>query len=172
MGHPLAGPGANGNEVSLPSVRAMRPRDRAPLAGLGTELFSPFGDYSNALPDWLRRPGVWCRVLDDGSGLPAGLVLVTVMKGPRKKYQGYVLAIGVTSKMQQQGWGKRLLEQGIQELSKQKRRYKIEWVHLTVAAKNAPAIRLFEAAGFRPTPNEVEHYQDGQLAISMRRPLD
>ena len=94
------------------------------------------------------------------------------MKGPRKKYQGYVLAIGVTSKMQQQGWGKRLLEQGIQELSKQKRRYKIEWVHLTVAAKNAPAIRLFEAAGFRPTPNEVEHYQDGQLAISMRRPLD
>ena len=150
----------------------MRPRDRTPLASLGTELFSPYGDYSTALPDWLRRPGVWCRVLDDGSGLPAGLVLVTVMRGPGKQYQGYVLAIGVTPKLRHQGWGKLLLDEGIQELKKQQRRYTLEWVRLTVAATNTPAISLFEAAGFRPTPNEVEHYQDGQRAISMRRPLD
>jgi len=94
------------------------------------------------------------------------------MRGPGKQYQGYVLAIGVTPKLRHQGWGKLLLDEGIQELKKQQRRYTLEWVRLTVAATNTPAISLFEAAGFRPTPNEVEHYQDGQRAISMRRPLD
>ena len=172
MAHPLAGPGANGDDTLKPLLRTMRPRDRAPLAELGTDLFSPFGDYSTALPDWLRRSGVWCRVLDDGSGLPAGLALVTVMKGPDKKYQGYLLALGVVESMQRQGWGRRLLEQALGELHKQKKRYTLEWVRLTVAAENMAAIKLFESSGFRPAPNEIERYEDGQLAISMRKPLD
>jgi ribosomal protein S18 acetylase RimI-like enzyme len=172
VAHPLAGPGANGDDTIDPRLRAMRPRDRGPLAELGTHLFSPFGDYSTALPDWLRRPGVWCRVLDDGSGLPAGLALVTVMKGPDKNYQGYLLALGVVESMQRQGWGRRLLEQAIQELHKRKKRYTLEWIRLTVAADNFAAIELFESSGFRPAPNEVEHYEDGQRAISMRKPLD
>ena len=172
MGHPLAGPGANQDERRTPRLRALRPRDRKLLASLGTELFSPFGDYSAALPDWLRRPGVWCRVLDDGSGLPAGLVLVTVMKGPGKKHQGYLLAIGVVSGMQRQGWGKRLLEQGLDELRRQQKRYALEWVRLTVAADNYAAIELFESAGFRKAPHEIERYEDGQIALSMRKALD
>jgi len=100
------------------------------------------------------------------------MALVTVMNGPDKKYHGYLLAIGVIESMQRQGWGRRLLEQALQELHKQKKRYTLEWVRLTVAAENIAAIKLFESFGFRPAPNEIERYEDGQLAISMRKPLD
>jgi len=94
------------------------------------------------------------------------------MKGADKKYQGYLLALGVVESMQRQGWGRRLLEQALRELHKQKKRYTLEWVRLTVAAENMAAIKLFESSGFRPAPNEIERYEDGQLAISMRKPLD
>ena len=155
-----------------PKLRALRPTDRGPLARLGTNLFQPFGDYSWALPDWLRRPGVWARVLDDGAGSPVGLALVTVMRGPRSEHHGYVLAIGVSKELQRRGWGRRLLDEGLSELRKRKTRFDLASVRLTVADDNTAALRLFESAGFHPVPHELKYYEDGQRAISLSRPLD
>jgi len=163
--------GSNGN-LGQPRLRALQPTDRAAIARLGASLFRPFGDYSVAIPDWLRRPGVWGRVLDDGAGQPVGLALVTVLRGRSREHHGYVLAIGVADQLQGQGWGHRLLEQGLDELRKQKQRFELKTVHLTVASKNQRAIKLFEAAGFHPMPHEIEHYQDGQRAIRLMRLLD
>jgi len=163
--------GGNGRAKPL-QLRALRPTDRAALARLGTTLFQPFGDYSWALPDWLRRPGVWARVLDDGKGSPVGLALVTVMRGPGSDNHGYVLAIGVSEALQRRGWGRRLLDEGLSELRKRKSRFDLESVRLTVADDNTAALRLFESAGFHPVPHEIKYYEDGQRAISLSRPLD
>ncbi len=154
-----------------PRLRALRPTDRATLARLGTSLFRPFGDYSAALPDWLRRPGVWGRVLDDGTGKPVGLALVTVIRGRGSKHHGYILAIGVLGTLQRRGWGRQLLDQGLDELRKKVARFDLTTVRSTVAADNTAAIRLFESAGFRPMPHEIEHYEDGQRAVRFTRTL-
>jgi ribosomal protein S18 acetylase RimI-like enzyme len=155
-----------------PRLRALRPTDRSALARLGTDLFRPFGDYSSALPDWLRRPGVWGRVLDDGRGRPAGLALVTITRSRNRQHHGYVLAIGVAEGLQRGGWGRLLLDEGLAELRKRKKRFDLETVRLTVAPDNEAAMRLFESAGFRSMPHEIEHYEDGQRAIRLSRPLD
>lgn len=162
-----------GDESQLqPRLRAIRPTDRSALARLGTDLFRPFGDYSSALPDWLRRPGVWGRVLDDGQGRPSGLALVTITRSRDSRHYGYVLAIGVAAELQHGGWGRRLLDEGIEELRKRRKRFDLETVRLTVDPDNEAAMRLFESAGFRPMPHEIEHYEDGQRAIRLSRSLD
>ena len=153
-------------------LRAMLPRDRAPLARLGIGLFAEFGDYSQALPIWLRSPGHWCRVLADGSEAPVGLALVTVTEGPKRSRQGYILALGVQDSLRGKGWGRKLLKDSIAELHRRKRQLDLHWIHLNVAASNRPAIHLFESAGFRPSPGEIARYGDGEIAINMRRALD
>ena len=114
---------------------------------------------------------MWGPVLDDGTGKPVGLALVTVMRGRGKEHHGYLLAIGVDEGLQRLGWGGRLLEAGLTELRKRQKRFDLQTVRLTVAAHNAGAMRLFESAGFRPIPHEIEHYEDGQRAIRLMRRL-
>ncbi|MCR9129181.1 MAG: ribosomal protein S18-alanine N-acetyltransferase [Alphaproteobacteria bacterium] len=129
-------------------------------AGLFAELHARcFTDPWNeaAMMALLSSPGVTGLALEAG-GRPTGLALVRAVAG-----EAEILTIGVLPEARGSGLGAQLLSACIEAA----RKADCERLFLEVSDINAPAVRLYEAAGFTETGRRARYYRDGSDARLM-----
>ncbi|MEE2829786.1 MAG: N-acetyltransferase [Myxococcota bacterium] len=154
-----------------PTLRAMHPTDRNKIQQLGARLFSPFGDYSEALHGWLRSPGVTTTVASNPTHGLVGFALLALLRDVAGRRGAYLLGIGVEETWQRRGLGAQLLTDSLDRARRNRARWGIDDVLLEVARDNNRARELFESAGFECVEDSERSYPGGQDVIRMRMPL-
>lgn len=78
-----------------------------------------------------------------------------------------ILNIVIDNKFKRQSLGKYLLEQTLNEISKQN----VKTIFLEVGEKNVPAINLYSKFGFKQYNTRNNYYKNGENAILMKKQL-
>ncbi len=153
--------------LAQPTVRPMRPTDRAAVAGLGERLFEAYGDYGPALHRWVRHPDVSTLVAATKAGL-VGFAMVGPVLGPDDRLDVYLFGIAVDEAWRRRGLGGALLDAAVVEAARRGRRWEAGLLRLDVAASNTSAIALFRGAGFEDhDAAPADAYRSGEPALSM-----
>jgi [ribosomal protein S18]-alanine N-acetyltransferase len=69
------------------------------------------------------------------------------------------------------GWGTRLMQEFLTEIESDPALLELEEIRLEVAARNLPAIKLYQKAGFIEVARRAGYYKDGDDALLMKLPL-
>jgi ribosomal-protein-alanine N-acetyltransferase len=142
------------------SVRRATAADAPILSALHGESF-PVGWSAAACADLLNTPGTSAVLADGGFA-----VIRTVLD------EAELLTLAVAPAARRQGLGRRLLDAAM----RQARSEGADTVHLEVAASNAPALRLYEQAGFERSGLRRNYYARpngaAEDAVLMRRALN
>lgn len=109
----------------------------------------------------LGSQGVCALVLPDAGG-PVGLAIIRTVAD-----ESELLTIAVPEERRGEGLGRRLLDAALSRA----RGAGAERMFLEVSERNAPAERLYRAAGFEPSGRRRGYYRDGSDALVMARSL-
>jgi [ribosomal protein S18]-alanine N-acetyltransferase len=143
------------------SLRPMRWWDVEPVVELERELFSH--DPWSAEQMWGELAHVpstrWYAVHEDEVGIDGYVGLFAVPP------EGDVATIGVAPRSQGRGLGRRLLE----ALTAEAVRRGCTQLFLEVRVDNAPAIALYESAGFERQGRRRDYYGPGSDALVLRK---
>jgi ribosomal protein S18 acetylase RimI-like enzyme len=154
-------------------IRRATSTDHHWIRTLAADVYRELGDYWTIIGSWLDHPGV-LTYLDEGGRQARGFILLGFYQ-PRGAVPGAcvadLLAIAVAREHQRQGLGRRLLEYAIQLGEAAGERRAIPEIRLTVADTNLVGQKLFRSLGFTVLDQDHGHYDGGQRAIRMSRPL-
>lgn len=148
------------------TIRKASVKDTDALLAVEAACFAR-GPYRNHLFEraqydyYVRNPGA-IVLLATSAGESVGSLTATVGGGARSG-TGRILSLGVVPQLRRQGIGRKILERGLKLL----RERGCERIFLEVAAKEEPAVRLFESIGFKPKRHLSDYYGDGIDAIRM-----
>lgn len=159
--------------VSNVEIRPTTPADGGFVSQLSGEAFAPFGDYRELLPRWNGKPGVFTFLAVERRR-PVGFVMVGFYWGdPERRTWVFadVLAIAVASGHRGRGIGRKLLRQAIEAACEARSALDVRELRLTVADTNGRAQALFRSEGFVLSEEGHGHYDGGQVALRMRKPL-
>jgi ribosomal protein S18 acetylase RimI-like enzyme len=166
---------APANRATLNGViRRASVADHEWIAAVAAEVYGDLGDYGTIIRSWLDHPGVLTyldEVRDRDGARPRGFTLLGFYEPPGAEVGQRVadlLAIAVDRGHQRSGVGSRLLGHAIHLAGLAGR---IQEMRLTVADSNAVGQRFFTSFGFRILEENHGHYDGGQRAIRMARPL-
>lgn len=135
-------------------------------------VLSEFGDYGKIIPDWLAHDGVLTFLAEEA--LPAGFTMIGFYRidGTQEvAYAADLLAIAVAPEAQRRGVGRQLLDHAVETSCAARKRLPVRELRLSVADTNARARKMFIAAGFSDVPGDHGHYDGGQRALHMTKPL-
>jgi ribosomal protein S18 acetylase RimI-like enzyme len=150
-------------------VRSAVPQDIDFVRELASEVFTPFGDYSELLPKWFKTAGVMTYVSQSESDR-TGYVMLAFFREERVLV-GDVLAIAVAPQYQGRGTGKMLMQHAVTVCEQMAEQTPVRSIRLSVADTNERAQRLFLSFGFKQVDGEFGKYDRGQQALHMERPL-
>jgi [ribosomal protein S18]-alanine N-acetyltransferase len=137
---------------------AVGPAHARALAAIHQAAFPPAEAWSEpSLLALLNLPGVLGFAEDAG-----GMVLARVAAD-----EAEILTLAVAPAARRQGIGRRLLAAAMQAAAQRG----ATALHLEVAAANAAALALYQAAGFRPVGRRPRYYPGGGDALLLHRPL-
>ncbi len=151
------------------AFREAEPGDRLFVARLAESSFGHLGPgYGALLGSWVGAREVATIVAT--SGPPVGLAMLGLYE-----IEGVVradlLAVAVSPEARGRGIGRALVERVIALAERCHTERGAHELRLSVAEDNTAARALFARAGFTPAPDEASHYESGQVALRMRRPL-
>lgn len=147
--------------------------DIVDVSALSGQVFAPYGDYRQVLPDYLLNKNVHTFVCEY-EGRFAGFLQVALEPEGRGRVNPLwadVVAVAVTPELQRQGLGTALFHHAFAVLEPFVPPDGGFEVWLTVAHTNHDAIRLFLRLGFELTGVESGDYAGGQRALRMCRVL-
>jgi len=150
-------------------VRAALPDDIDFVRELAGEVFSSFGDYRKLLPKWFKTAGVM-TFLSESEGEHTGYVMVAFFREERALV-GDVLAIAVSPAHQGRGIGRMLLQHAVTVCEQVADQSPVRAMRLSVADNNERAQKLFLSFGFKQVDGDFGHYDGGQQALHMERPM-
>lgn len=146
------------------TTRAMRWWDVEQVAALERELF--VHDPWSAEQLWGELAHVpetrWYAVHEDDSGIDGYVGLLAVPP------EADVQTVAVAPRSQGRGLGRELLDALVAEAQ----RRGCTQLFLEVDVDNAPALALYERAGFEPQSRRRDYYGPGRDALVLRRRLD
>lgn len=145
-----------------PVLGEARPRDSTALAALHAASFHrgwSEGEFEQLLCD--RNVVAHRAVFGDKL---AGFILSRLVAG-----EAEILSVAVAASHRGKGWGRQLLDLHLRRLAG----FGTRMVFLEVDANNAPALRLYERAGFRRVGRREGYYPAGRgsAALILRRDL-
>ena len=146
-------------------VRPARLDDHPAIVALSARVFAAYGPYGEVVPAWLARPEVEALVAELDGRFAGVVILSRTTSGGRAACE--LLAVGVVEDLQGRGVGTALVQAGLAQV----RRWPgppVRSVHLSTAADNDVALRLFRRLGFEPTGELRGCYQGGQPIVSHR----
>ena len=149
-------------------MRGAIPSDHEAITNLGSEAFGRFGDYREPLTEWLSNPGIETLVVSSNGDLQ-GFTMIALLEGPEGVPDGCVLAVGVRADLQRSGLGRSLLDAAVARLSAEAVQWGVRRLVASVASDNTPALRLFQAAGFRDVGASGRSYASGEVARRLVR---
>lgn len=158
-------------------IRRASAADHAWIAAVAADVYGDLGDYGTIIRSWLAHPGVltYLDEMRDGATVVArGFTLLGFYEPPGGDAGSTIadlLAIAVDRPFQRHGIGSRLLEHAIHLAGLSRQGGRIREIRLTVADSNQVGQRLFASFGFRVLDENHGHYDGGQRAIRMARPL-
>lgn len=157
-------------------IRRFSPRDRAWITEVAAEVYRDLGDYARIIPSWLDHPGVlgFVEQSDEPPSARRAFALLGFYEppdGPAGRCVADLLAIAVEPSYQRQGIGRAMLAHAIRVAENASRDGSVAEMRLTVADGNAVGQHLYLTSGFRVLDEEHGHYDGGQRAIRMARPL-
>ena len=145
------------------ATRPAKRSDKGFIAQLSGKVFSVYGPYRDMVSQWFATGMTVTRIALMG-GSPVGFAMVGrwVREGSRESVCE-LLAIAVEPDRQQQGIGRRLL----QEIEAEAEQLGEKALLLHTAAENLAAQKLFSKAGYRPCGIKRNFYPAGQHALMM-----
>jgi ribosomal protein S18 acetylase RimI-like enzyme len=157
-------------------IRRFRSGDRAWVQAVAGHVYGDLGDYARILPTWLEHRAVFAYVEESDSQprLRRGFVLLGFHdppEGPAGCCVADLLALAVAPRFQRRGIGRALLRHAIRVAEVAGRDGSVTEMRLTVADGNAVGQHLYLSSGFRVLDRDHGHYDGGQRAIRMARPL-
>ena len=158
-------------------IRRASLADHAWIASVAADVYGDLGDYGTIIRSWLGHPGVLTyldEVQDGPAPVARGFTLLGFYEPPGAEHGTTIadlLAIAVDRPYQRNGVGKRLLEHAIHLAALGRQSGRIDEIRLTVADSNQVGQRFFTSFGFRVLDENHGHYDGGQRAIRMTRPL-
>jgi ribosomal protein S18 acetylase RimI-like enzyme len=158
------------NDRSPIHIRAALPADYARIIAVGSEVFSPFGNYRETLGHWLRMPGVATH-LAERDGMFCGALLLALLLEPPERIVAEVLAIEVAPHAQGTRVGTALMGHVLEQLADGRHHCSVDVIRLSTAEDNVAALRLFLGQGFTATGEDCGRYEGGQRIIRMHRPI-
>lgn len=154
--------------------------DHTWIADVAADVYGDLGDYGSIIRSWLTHPGV-LTYLDEtrepGSrrvDVYRGFTLLGFYEpaaGSSGPYVADLLAIAVSRSHQRRRVGTRLLEHAIHLASLAADGNRVVEMRLTVAETNQVGRRFFTSFGFNVLDEDHGHYDGGQRAIRMARPV-
>ena len=150
-------------------MRAALPVDLDFVRELAGEVFTQFGDYRKLLPKWFATPGVMTFV-SESEGERTGYLLLAFFREGRTLV-GDVLAIAVAPAHQGRGIGRMLMQHAVTVSEQVSEQLPVRAMRLSVADSNERAQQLFRSFGFREIEGDFGHYDGGQQALHMERPM-
>jgi ribosomal protein S18 acetylase RimI-like enzyme len=170
------------DRLSLPRypegvIRRASVADHAWIAVVAADVYGDLGDYGTIIRSWLGHPGV-LTYLDEMREGDAAVARGFTLLGFYEPADGVtgatiadLLAIAVDRPYQRSGIGSRLLEHAIHLAGLNRQGGRVSEIRLTVADSNQVGQRFFASYGFRVLDENHGHYDGGQRAIRMARPL-
>jgi ribosomal protein S18 acetylase RimI-like enzyme len=158
-------------------IRRASAADHSWIAAVAADVYGDLGDYGTIIRSWLGHPGVVTYVdeMRDGPTVVVrGFTLLGFYEPPVTEAGSTIadlLAIAVDRPFQRAGIGSRLLEHAIHLAGLSREAGRINEIRLTVADSNHVGQRFFASFGFRILDENHGHYDGGQRAIRMARPL-
>lgn len=158
-------------------IRRASAADHPWIAAVAADVYGDLGDYGTIIRSWLGHPGVvtYLDEMRDGATVVArGFTLLGFYEPPGDEAGSTIadlLAIAVDRPFQRSGIGSRLLEHAIHLAGLSRQGGRIREIRLTVADSNQVGQRFFASFGFRVLDENHGHYDGGQRAIRMARPL-
>jgi ribosomal protein S18 acetylase RimI-like enzyme len=159
-------------------IRRASAADHAWIAAVAADVYGNLGDYGTIIRSWLGHPGVltYLDEMREGATMVArGFTLLGFYEPPGSEPGATtiadLLAIAVDRPYQRAGIGSRLLEHAIHLAGLSRQSGRIDEIRLTVADSNQIGQRFFASFGFRVLDENHGHYDGGQRAIRMARPL-
>jgi len=139
---------------------------------LSTEAFAAFGDYRDLLPRWTAAPGVSCWLAVEGDRrIGFAMVGFYFADAARTWVYADLLAIAVVEEARGRGVGRALVRKAIDVARAGRAHFDVRELRLTVAEPNERARRLFASEGFVVSDEDHGHYDHGQRALRMSRPV-
>jgi ribosomal protein S18 acetylase RimI-like enzyme len=160
-------------------IRRATGADHAWIATLAADVYGDLGDYGSIIRSWLDHPGVRAYVdegpaMEGGPDVLRGFILLGFYEpeeAPPGIHIADLLAIAVDRPCQRRGVGTSLLAHAVQLAGQASLSGTIRELRLTVADTNQIAQHFFRASGFHVLDEHHGHYDGGQRAIRMTRPL-
>ncbi len=159
-------------------IRRATGADHTWIADVAADVYGALGDYGSIIRSWLAHPGVLTYLDEerdaDARSAPVarGFTLLGFYEpntvGP---YVADLLAIAVARPFQRHGVGTSLLQHAIHLAGLATRANNPLEMRLTVAETNEVGRHFFTSFGFRILDEDHGHYDGGQRAIRMMRPL-
>ena len=158
-------------------IRRASAADHPWIAAVAADVYGDLGDYGTIIRSWLGHPGVLTyldEMREGASTLPRGFTLLGFYEPPGAEAGSTIadlLAIAVDRPYQRHRIGSRLLEHAIHLAGLSRDGTRIREIRLTVADSNQIGQRFFASFGFQVLDENHGHYDGGQRAIRMARPL-
>ena len=143
------------------TIRPGRPADLDAIDHLETTVFSMDQLSRRSLRRFLAVPTTDTVVAATATGL-AGYAMIGFRRGSRI---GRVFSLAVDRREARRGIGAALL----QACEDAAWRRGSDWVRLEVRTDNAPAITLYERAGYRVHDRFEDYYEDGLAALAFEK---
>jgi ribosomal protein S18 acetylase RimI-like enzyme len=143
-------------------------RHRDFVRKLASAVFARFGDYETMLPLMMRAPVIHTWIAED-RGRALGFVMLSTELAAAGECD--LTAIAVLPEVEGRGIGRLLLEHAEREALARLPVSGPAAMRLTVAEDNPRARRFFESRGYRFVAEELDDYQGGQRAMTLRKSL-
>ena len=147
--------------------RLYKSGDFAQLYAIEELCFQPPYRFSRTYLNQLLQSEASATWIAEPDGVIAGFAVVEWMLGPGAA-EAYIQTIEVAPDHRRQGIGSELLR--LLEGSAQLAGTRSVWLH--VDAENDPAIKLYEAHGYRRESREEHYYARSRPAFVYRKPLE
>ena len=153
-------------------VRRGSLKDYAAVQEIAAEVFSPYGDYGDVLPNYLFcEEDVFTWVVETEEGVVGFLQVVLAEREGFAGPVADIVAAGVAPGHQGLGYGTLLFQRAFELVRDLPPRLRPCAFVLTVADTNTRARALFERLGFSLTGRCLGRYEGGQMALEMVRPV-